>query len=208
MVRRAAPSPTDERLKELIQRRLNVRGRFRALATNSGIAQSAWENFFYGKQSATTDMLSYWCRAFPRDQIYLMTGIHKAQPEDDELLRELFNDSPLLPNNATMAQRLSWLIFETFTSKEDVFEQLEKESEGKVKKGEWARSMLQENEPTIEMLKVAFKLQPQFVEWLVSGSASECPQVDPTSRRSWNAFLEWKKSHESKAAKKATQKPS
>lgn len=68
---RSARSDLNDRLRKLITLRYPVRGKFRALGEESGIASDRWKNFFYRKQDATKEMLSAWLVQYPSDKDFI-----------------------------------------------------------------------------------------------------------------------------------------
>lgn len=64
-----------ERARFVIATKTPDRGRFRALADASGISADTWKSFWYGRQRATEEMLSYVCCEWPEMAFWVATGL-------------------------------------------------------------------------------------------------------------------------------------
>ncbi|PLK49332.1 hypothetical protein [Uliginosibacterium sp. TH139] len=176
-------SEINERLRKLAHDRFNCRGRFRLLEVASGISADKWKNFYYKKQSATQEMLEFWCRAYREDEIWLMAGEKIPEAEGFPFAAPV----PIKNENETAADRLSWAIREWASDTGDqLYEYLEQQSHGKITAAEWADVLLRKNQPTLEMVDVVGVARPMFVEWIVRGFAGY-KQVDPSNK----ASVEW-----------------
>lgn len=170
-----------ERLKRLVEGRFPSRGRFGELEAASEIGANKWKNFFYRKQEATQEMIAFWCKKYPDDADWLLTGIESP----DQAQFPFGARVPRRWEGQTAADRLNWVISEwAAPSGEQLFNYLEEKSGGKIAASEWARVILRTAQPTIEMIALACEFRPQFTEWVVRGTTSGRPQVDPTDRES------------------------
>ena len=184
------PSSKDvsARLRELIEQKFQSRGRFSALETLSGISESKWKSFFYGKQGATQELLQFWCKFSPESESWLLNGIFTGGIEGYPFTAP----APTLSETA-LADRLIWAISE-WTSPQDV-KYLSQKSMGKIKPDEWENMILGYIEPSIQMIEVVCKQRPYFSEWIITGHAKATPQVDPTdssSIKKWNDHMKFK----------------
>jgi hypothetical protein len=163
------------RLREFISLRFQARGRFTKLESLSGIKDSKWKSFYYGKQGVSQDLLIFWCSQFPDTQNWILTGNHAmiegSYPSDSPTpdLRKL-----------TIADRLIWVINKSVSCDgQQLFDYLAKKSSGKISAEEWEKAIQKTDKPTLEMLSVACDLSPYYIEWIISGRTSKLPQTNP-----------------------------
>ncbi|MFM0649780.1 hypothetical protein PQR14_36155 [Paraburkholderia bryophila] len=174
-----------ERLRYVISQTVPTAGRFPTLETMSGIKASRWKNFFYRKQAASDDMVNFWCKKFPNDELYVRSG--KLRPVGSS--NRWSAPTPTRWAGQTIGDRLIWVIAEWAAPKgASLFSYLEERSEGKVTADEWAPVLMRMAEPTLAMLEVVCKARPKFTEWVITGEASGQQSVDPTSEKSTTAF--------------------
>lgn len=94
-----------EKLRKLLSEKCKGRSKFRLLEEASSISADKWRNFFYNKQHATEEMLAFWCKTHPEDQVWLSMEVaaakrtiiqiqtsHSAKPEGFTELIALCND--------------------------------------------------------------------------------------------------------------------
>lgn len=186
------PSSKDvsARLRGLIEQKFQSRGRFSALENLSGISESKWKSFFYGKQGATQALLQFWCQKFPESENWLIKGAWGA-----EFDRYPFNyPAPITSKSdvLSIADRLIWVISEWATNQPaELYKYLSQKTRGKITAEEWEKMILRDVEPTVQMIELVCKFRPFFTEWIVTGATGVFPQADPTDSRSikiWNEF--------------------
>ncbi|MFJ9450271.1 hypothetical protein [Herbaspirillum sp. NPDC101397] len=188
-----------ERLRDQIVRRFGERGKFRLLEEASGINESKWKNLYYRKQEATAEIIDFWCRRYPEDEVWLKTG--KAQPREA--------DYPFLAPVATtwegqtITDRLNWVITEWASPVgEDLMKYLEEKSGKKISASQWSKVIMRLEEPTLEMVKVVCEARPLFTQWVLLGKVPSPMQVDPSDeqsvaewakkeKKSWKTFEKW-----------------
>lgn len=186
------PSSKDvsARLRGLIEQKFQSRGRFSALENLSGISESKWKSFFYGKQGATQALLQFWCQKFPESENWLIKGAWGA-----EFDRYPFNyPAPITSKSdvLSIADRLIWVISEWATNQPaELYKYLSQKTRGEITAEDWEKMILRDVEPTIQMIELVCKHRPFFTEWIITGATGGFPQADPTDSRSikrWNEF--------------------
>ena len=186
------PSTKDvsARLRELIEQKFQSRGRFSSLEKLSGINESKWKSFFYGKQGATQELLQFWCEYSPESANWLLNGVFTGGIEGYPFT----TPSPTL-SETNLANRLIWAISEWASPQgEQLFKYLSQKSMGMIKPDEWGKMMRGSMEPSIQMIEVVCKQRPYFSEWIITGHAKATPQVDPTdssSIKKWNEHMKF-----------------
>lgn len=189
LVRDSNRQEVSERLRSLIDDKYPSRGRFTVLAEVSGISAARWKNFYYRKQDATPDMLDFWCRSYPMEKVWLTTGI-------DQSAKEGFPFAAPVPHDwegQTVGDRLNWVIKEWASpSGEHLFRYLEGKSGGRIPAADWSKVVLRMEEPTIEMIRLVCSYRPRFTEWVMLGSVSGEPAVDPTDLSSIEKWKAWR----------------
>lgn len=169
-----------ERLKGLIEHRYPSRGRFGELESVSGINANRWKNFFYRKQEATQEMVLFWCKKYPDNADWLLTGIEAPEQKSFPFAARV----PKRWEGQTVADRLNWVITEwAAPSGEQLFNYLEEKSGGRIPASDWARVVLRADQPTVDMIAVVSEYRPYFTEWVITGGVSKM-QVDPSDRDS------------------------
>ncbi len=178
-----------ERLRKLLDDKYPSRGRFTALAANSGtITANRWKNFYYRKQEASRDMLDFWCETYPMDRSWLMTG---TEPPD----QEGFPFAGVVPESwegGSIGDRLNWVIREWASSTgERLFKYLEQRSGGAIPAAEWSKVVLRLEEPTLAMVQLVCGYRPRFTEWVLLGKVTSEPAVDPSNGASVATWKRW-----------------
>lgn len=176
-----------ERLRELIRHEYGSRGRFSLLEQASGLPATRWKNFYYGKQSASPEMIEFARRRHPERETWLITG--ERIPPNEGLA--FSGDGPRKAEVETIRDRLNWVIREWAAPRgEHLFDYLEEKSGGTIKAGEWAQVILGRSEPSLAMFAVVAQRMPEFLQWVLLGSAAGdgVPQVDPTDEESVKAW--------------------
>lgn len=187
MTRRLKDIEADERLRELIESRYGDRGRYTMLEEVSKISATKWKNFYYKKQSATQEMLGFWCAKYPEDSQWLNTGMRPPAQKGFPFGTRI----PGFGGKSTLSQRLNWVIAEWASPRgADLFQYLENRSGGNIPARDWANVILSVSEPTAQMIQLVCKVRPMFTEWMILGYLSiQGPQVDPDNEAS---VLAWK----------------
>lgn len=176
------------RLRTLIEGTFPTRGRFGALESVSGIGANRWKNFYYRKQEAAPDMVDFWCKKYPMEQTWLLTGVEAPNQAEFPF------DAPVPRDweGQTMGDRLNWVIKEWASpSGEQLFAYLEKKSRGSIPAAEWSRVVLRLAEPTLEMAQLVCQFRPRFTEWVLLGRVTGEPPVDPTDQSSIENWKKW-----------------
>lgn len=177
------------RLRDLIEATFPTRGRFRALEEASGLSASRWKNFFYRKQEAAADMVDFWCKKYPMEQQWLLTGIDAPNQAEFPFCAPV----PRAWEGQTIGDRLNWVIREWASpSGEQLFSYLEAKSQGRIPASEWSRVVLRLAEPTLEMVQLVCEFRPRFTEWIVLGHVGREPPVDPTDQASVEKWKVWR----------------
>lgn len=178
-----------KRLRELIEVTFPTRGRFSALEDASGITASRWKNFYYKKQEAAADMVDFWCKKYPMEQNWLLTGIAAPNQADFPFSAPV----PRAWEGQTIGDRLNWVIREWASpSGEQLFSYLEAKSQGRIAASEWSKVVLRLAEPTLEMVQLVCEFRPRFTEWVVLGRVAYEPSVDPTDQASVEKWKLWR----------------
>ncbi|AXW22512.1 hypothetical protein [Ralstonia solanacearum] len=176
------------RLRTLIEGTFPTRGRFGVLENVSGISASRWKNFYYRKQEAAPDMVDFWCKKYPMEQTWLLTGIEAPNQAGFPFGAPVPRDW----EGQTMGDRLNWVIKEWASpSGEQLFAYLESKSRGRIPAAEWSRVVLRLAEPTLEMAQLVCQFRPRFTEWVLLGRVLGEPQVDPTDQSSIESWKKW-----------------
>jgi hypothetical protein len=175
-----------DRLRTLIENKFGDHGRFTLLEEASGIKQSRWKNFFYGKQKATPELVEFWALKFPDYATWLRFGLESP-------LKDGF---PFLANppgkwaGQTVGDRLNWVIEEWASPRgQSLFSYLEKRSNRAISADEWKKVALRVTEPTSEMIQVVCAARPMFSEWVILGFVASYLSVDPTNK---DSIEDWK----------------
>lgn len=178
----------DKRLKALIHRHFPTRGRFRVLEELSGIASSKWKNFYYEKQSANPEMLSFWCKNYTNDAIWLTTGQNPPEQENYPFLARMPSKGSL----ETITDRLIWAISEfTAPHGDSLFSYLEQRSQGRISATDWSQVILKKIPPSADMVKVVGEARNQiFTEWIIHGRCFSSTSVDPSDSSSVKRWQE------------------
>jgi len=179
----------DRRLKLLIMRYFPDRGRFSALEGVSGISASKWKNYYYEKQSATTEMINFWCTKYTNDAAWLITGETPPNQEDFPFLARVPVKNPL----GSITDRLIWVISEWASPYGDnLFQYLEERSGGTISSAEWSQVILKIKPPTAEMVRVVCERRGGiFTEWVIHGQCIAPMQVDPSDSHSLNQWKDY-----------------
>lgn len=191
MTKSSQKKDVSHRLRGCIEKRFPQRGRFRELEEVSSISASRWKNFFYGRTSASQEMIDFWCRKFPDECDKLLHGVENS----------IGNEAPLGSNstlkerpNRTIAERLTWVIFEWASpSGEQLFRYLEEKSQGEISADDWKQVIIHAAPPSAAMVAVVGEYRPHFIEWIIRGATTGDGQVDPTDKQSiveWNTRLQ------------------
>lgn len=189
MVTDSKTKETSERLRSLIEDRYPSRGRFTALANVSGISAARWKNFFYRKQEAAADMIEFWCKTYPINRTWLITGIEPSTQEGFPFAAPV----PESWEGQTVGDRLNWVIKEWASpSGEHLFKYLEAKSAGQIPASDWSKVVLRIEEPSMEMVRLVCSFRRRFTEWVLLGSVSGEPPVDPTDRASVENWKQWR----------------
>lgn len=185
------------RLRELISATFPSRGRFSALQDASGISANRWKNFYYKKQEAAADMVDFWCKKYPNEQTWLLTGVAAPNQADFPFSAPI----PRAWEGQTIGDRLNWVIKEwAAPTGEQLFSYLEEKSRGRIAASEWSRVVLRLSEPTIEMVQLVCDFRPRFTEWVVLGRVSHEPAVNPTDHVSVEKWKLWHNRHTSSSS--------
>ncbi|MEN7430304.1 hypothetical protein VA599_06060 [Chromobacterium sp. TRC.1.1.SA] len=185
-----------QRLKSLIDRKYPSRGRFGVLASTSAITEARWRNFYYGKQEAALDMIDFWCKAFPDEKSWLLQG---DDPDDKSNYPFHAGRIPVSRDEQTVAERLTWVIFEWASpTGEKLFQYLEEKADGQIKANEWAKVILGGEQPRLEMVILVGTYRPHFTEWILYGIVRSNSQVDPTDMTSVRRWIESEKEAQNK----------
>ena len=184
------------RAKELIDTHLDASGRFSMLELMSGISVSQWKNFYYKKQLLNERMLTFLVKKYPHDEIWLLTGERPPAQAEFPFLAQI----PRKSDCETLGKRFNWVIREFASSEgEMLFKYLQKFSKNsgmciEINSNAWAKVILEEAEPTIEMVVAICQARPHFTEWVVRGYICAL-QVDPSED---NSVADWKAYHQKK----------
>ena len=181
-----------ERVRELLKTEFDHAGRFTLLEKRSGISASKWKNFFYGKQSATSEMVEFICNKFPDRASWIRTGNEETAGYDFPFMAT----PPRRHETESLSGRLKWVIREWASGQgETLFYYLEQCAKGSVSAAQWADFFLHDREPTISMLMTVGRQRPMFVEWMLLGDVelfkpdTQVPQVNPADQAS---IARWK----------------
>lgn len=68
-----------ERLKSVIEKTTDERGRFAELEKLTQISANSWKSFWHGRQRPTCDMIAAVCERWPKFAFWLATGITDAK---------------------------------------------------------------------------------------------------------------------------------
>lgn len=176
------------RLRDLVGKNFPTRGRFSALEGVSGISANRWKNFYYKKQEAAPDMVDFWCKKYPDEQVWLLTGALAPDQESFPFAAPV----PRAWEGQTVGDRLNWVIKEwAAPSGEQLFAYLETKSRGLIPASEWSKVVLRLAEPTLEMVQLVCAQRPRFAEWVLLGRVLGEPAVDPTDLSSVEHWKEW-----------------
>jgi hypothetical protein len=181
-----------KRLREMVADTYSSRGRFSVLADDSGVPASRWKNFFYNRQQATQEMLSFWLKKFPNHEDWILYGRKSFDDEEFPFLAPI----PKQWEGQTIGDRLCWVITEWASPTADsLFRYLEEKSNGKIPAQAWAEVIMRKSEPTIEMVQIVCTRRPHFTRWVLLGRFFGLePSVDPTCEKSVAEFVTWQKS--------------
>lgn len=205
MARHAKDLERDSRLRELIELRYGYRGKYSLLENASSISAQKWKNFDYERQSATPEMIEWWCKQYREDEQWLMTGVTPPS-------QTAFPFSARIPGfkgKSTVGERLNWVIGEwAAPAGEDLFkylerksQYLERESGKRIPASEWAKVVLRQIEPTLEMVQVVCEHRQIFTEWVILGRVCrQGPAVDPDDDASVKKWMEWRDGYMDKLA--------
>jgi len=178
-----------KRLRDLIEGTFPTRGRFRALEEASGLSAGRWKNFFYRKQEAAPDMVDFWCKKYPMEQQWLLTGIEAPNQNEFPFLAPV----PRAWEGQTIGDRLNWVIKEWASpSGEQLFSYLEAKSRGRIPASEWSKVVLGFSAPSLEMVQLVCEFRPYFTEWILLGHLGRQPAVDPTDQVSVEKWKVWR----------------
>lgn len=179
---------TSERLLEQVKNNYPERGKFGLLEEMTGVPSDRWKNFWYGKQSATEEMLKGWLKAHPDDESWIRHG--KIAPHQSEWC--FGTPIPQDRDMRTIGDRLNWVIKEWASPVgQRLFSYLAEKSNGKVSADEWAKVVMGLAQPSAEMVSIVCSRRLMFVDWVLFGTANSSDQVDPTDQES---VQQWKKS--------------
>lgn len=179
------------RLREKVADTYTSRGRFAILEEDSGVPAGKWKNFFYNRQQATKEMMTFWLEKFPNHHDWIILGIRRPSDREFPFLAPV----PKRWEGQTVGDRLSWVISEWASPKADsLFRYLEEKSNGSITSDEWAKVIMRKAEPTVEMIQVVCNRRPHFTRWVVLGGLlGDQPSVDPTSEQSVADYVAWEK---------------
>lgn len=177
------------RLRSVIESTFPIRGRFGALESVSGITASRWKNFYYRKQEAAPDMVDFWCKKYPMERAWLLTGLEAPNQAEFPFAAPV----PQAWEGQTIGDRLNWVIKEWASpSGEQLFSYLEEKSRGNIPASEWSKVILRLAEPTIAMVQLVCQFRPCFAEWVLLGRVTGEPPVDPTDQTSIDDWKKWR----------------
>ena len=164
------------RLRVLIQRKFDKRRKFFLLEQKSGIAASKWKNFYYQKQDASKEMLSFWIASFPEDGQFLANGFV-------DVSNPFSIDFPNLEQRTSLKDRLNWVISDWCAhTGTKIFKYLEEKCSKKITAIDWLDMVIGKKAPSVEMVQFICNTRPHFCAWIMNGKVT--PQVDPTSEQS------------------------
>lgn len=159
------------------------------LEAASGIPVGQWKNFFYERQQLNEHMQNFMLKKYPEHETWLLTGIRPPAKDKFPFLAS----PPKRSDCVTVGSRLKWVIREyALPSGKDLFVYLQKTSTKsgiEIPADDWAQLILNDAEPTPEMITFICKKRPHFTAWVILGSANS-QQVDPASELSisqWNS---------------------
>lgn len=179
-----------ERLRDLVKQRFQTRTPieiFRHLESISGIDASKWKGVFYRKQKATQEMLHFWCNQYKESKHWLLTG----EFSENEIYPFGTPAPKVLPSEKlSINDRLMWVIKEYAAPPgEHLFVYLSERRRGlNISAEEWRQVLQEKVEPNLKMIQVACEMYPGLTQWIVTGSVSPEPQIDPTDKSS---ILRW-----------------
>lgn len=177
------------RLKNLVDKKFPIRGRFDSLENISGISKNKWKNFYYEKQNATEELIEFWCKKYSADTDYLISAV-----EVESVLNYPFCENRPSANTESISDRFIWAISEFASPQgERLFTYLERRSNGNISAAEWSKVILKTQEPTLDMIRLICKERPYFTEWIILGSASGI-QVNPADDASIKRWLDFNSS--------------
>jgi hypothetical protein len=186
MAKTEAEIALSERLRKLLALQLGDRGRFALLERLSGIPIHRWKNFFYGKQSASADMVEFAEAQFPESALWLKTGADAPEQADFPFAAPV----PLhLADGGTVAQRLAWVIYEFASPRgEGLFSYLEERSHHQISAKAWETVIMERCAPSLDMILLIADSRPHFFEWICRGRVSYGSQVNPLDKMSVDAY--------------------
>lgn len=186
MTKSSQKKDVSHRLRGCVEKRFPQRGRFRELEEVSSISASRWKNFFYGRTLASQEMIDFWCNKFPDECDILLHGVENSIEGEAP-----FGGVATLKErpNRTIAERLTWVIFEWASpSGDQLFSYLEEKSQGEISADDWKQVIIHAAPPSAAMVAVVGEYRPHFIEWIIRGATTGDGQVDPTDKQS---ILEW-----------------
>lgn len=176
-----------ERLRALIAERFPERGRFGVLERLSSVNANRWKNFYYRKQEAAADMVEFWCKKYPMDERWVLTGIRAPSQSEYPFAAPV----PTTWEGQTIGDRLVWVVKEWASPRADqLFAYLEEKSQGRITAAEWSRVVLRLEEPSLPMVELVCRARPIFTQWVLLGYAGKNPGVDPTNQESVEMYKE------------------
>ncbi len=185
MTRLVIECEISDRLRQLIGKHFQRRGKFNILEQQSTISGSKWKNFYYRKQDASTSMIEFWCNKFPDDEDWLRTGAKILNGAENPFSMPI----PAWQQRQTLRDRLKWVISEWCSQAGTrLFQFLESKSAGKIHAIEWLDMMLGTKPPTADMIEFVCSKRPHFTCWIICG-AKYPKQVSPENADSIRAWL-------------------
>lgn len=152
-----SPIDLSSRLRHAVERRYPGRGRYAALERESGINADRWKNFYYGRQSATEEIRSFWFAMFPEEREWIETGLAPALAA---MLMTLPHDT------SSVRDRVIWLVNRIGGSP---LRYKTVEATLGVSHRKWQNVCNEAQQPSIEMLEAIAACYPFLSEWLLTG---------------------------------------
>lgn len=169
-----------ERLREWITHLYPSRGRFTLLEQESKLPGQRWKNVFYGRQSATVEMLNFVKSTDSDMHLWVMSGEAPMRLTDQPGLL----NSPTEDERTTLAGRVRWAAKECAAGQDaDLFRHLERQTKKRIPASQWAAFMLGSAPPSTEMIEHVCNQKAAFAAWIVCGGKWEefIYQINPTN---------------------------
>lgn len=179
---------TDLSQKLQIQMKLRLYGirKFEILAKWSNLKKSSWENTYYKKQNATSEMIEYWCFLYPQDAVAITGEKNEAKNTsrwDVDIKIPLLKENKSSVENRAIWALNNWLQCNNI-KKIDSAEYLNEKSKFQtcieVKTTDWKALLIGTTKLTIDMLLTIATWNPAFRCWILTGSTEDLTQVNPS----------------------------